>query len=57
MNFPRSQWPYFPERWLAEGSMQDGDGATNGSSRARDWTGALNYIRGLIAMNTMIVDL
>ncbi|XP_068634024.1 epoxide hydrolase 4-like [Battus philenor] len=39
------QWPYFPERWLAEGILQDGD-STSSSSRARDWTGALNYVRG-----------
>nr|AGC92732.1 epoxide hydrolase 4-like protein [Heliconius erato] len=38
------QWPYFPERWLAEGVTQGpGEWA---SSRARDWSGALNYVRG-----------
>ncbi|CAG4974638.1 unnamed protein product [Parnassius apollo] len=39
------QWPYLPERWLAEGSLQD-DSSNSPSSRARDWNGALNYVRG-----------
>ncbi|GBP90286.1 hypothetical protein EVAR_47618_1 [Eumeta japonica] len=30
------RWPMLPERWLAEGARL----------RARDWSGALNYIRG-----------
>ncbi|CAH2085017.1 unnamed protein product [Euphydryas editha] len=38
------QWPYFPEKWLAEGAMQEG--VRWASSRARDWSGALNYVRG-----------
>ncbi|XP_045498912.1 epoxide hydrolase 4-like [Colias croceus] len=37
------QWPYFPERWLAEGVSENNKWA---NSRARDWTGALNYVRG-----------
>ncbi|XP_047531372.1 epoxide hydrolase 4-like isoform X2 [Vanessa atalanta] len=37
------QWPYFPEKWLAEGAMQEG--SQWASSRARDWSGALNYVR------------
>ncbi|XP_059053025.1 epoxide hydrolase 4-like [Achroia grisella] len=40
------QWPYLPERWLAEGELQDGEDGRWTSSRACDWTGALNYIRG-----------
>ncbi|XP_047025278.1 epoxide hydrolase 4-like isoform X1 [Helicoverpa zea] len=39
------QWPHFPERWFAEGELNDCDGRW-ASSRACDWTGALNYIRG-----------
>lgn len=39
------QWPYLPERWLAEGEISEGDGRW-ASSRACDWTGALNYVRG-----------
>ncbi|XP_032516342.2 uncharacterized protein LOC116769384 [Danaus plexippus] len=38
------QWPLFPERWLAEGTLKEGSKWT--SSRARDWSGALNYVRG-----------
>ncbi|XP_050678846.1 epoxide hydrolase 4-like [Leptidea sinapis] len=38
------QWPHFPERWLAE--METRDGARWSRSRARDWSGALNYVRG-----------
>ncbi|XP_063362686.1 epoxide hydrolase 4-like [Cydia amplana] len=34
------QWPHFPERWLAESA--DGSRCT----RARDWVGALHYVRG-----------
>ncbi|XP_050348440.1 uncharacterized protein LOC126772217 isoform X1 [Nymphalis io] len=37
------QWPHFPEKWLAEGAMQEG--SQWASSRARDWSGALNYVR------------
>ncbi|XP_038214255.1 uncharacterized protein LOC119834051 [Zerene cesonia] len=37
------QWPYFPERWLAEGVQENNKWA---NSRARDWSGALNYVRG-----------
>ncbi|CAK1541884.1 unnamed protein product [Leptosia nina] len=38
------QWPHFPERWLAESETR---GDTKwASSRARDWSGALNYVRG-----------
>ncbi|CAK1585121.1 unnamed protein product [Parnassius mnemosyne] len=37
------QWPFLPERWLAEGALQDD---SSSSSRARDWNGALNYVRG-----------
>ncbi|XP_052754871.1 epoxide hydrolase 4-like [Galleria mellonella] len=40
------QWPYLPERWLAEGELQDGENGRWASSRACDWTGALNYLRG-----------
>ncbi|CAH0587141.1 unnamed protein product [Chrysodeixis includens] len=39
------QWPHFPERWLAEGELKDREGRW-ASSRACDWTGALNYVRG-----------
>ncbi|KAH9631835.1 hypothetical protein HF086_000659 [Spodoptera exigua] len=39
------QWPHFPERWLAEGELNDREGRWT-SSRACDWTGALNYVRG-----------
>ncbi|CAB3254306.1 unnamed protein product [Arctia plantaginis] len=39
------QWPYFPERWLAEGEPKDVAGKW-ASSRACDWSGALNYVRG-----------
>ncbi|XP_072932476.1 epoxide hydrolase 4-like [Epargyreus clarus] len=38
------QWPYFPERWLAE--SEAAAGSSWASSRARDWSGALNYVRG-----------
>ncbi|XP_041979772.1 epoxide hydrolase 4-like [Aricia agestis] len=38
------QWPHFPEKWLADGVMQEGTQWTG--SRARDWSGALNYVRG-----------
>ncbi|XP_039755108.1 epoxide hydrolase 4-like isoform X1 [Pararge aegeria] len=38
------QWPHFPESWLAEGVLQEG--TQWASSRARDWSGALNYVRG-----------
>ncbi|XP_049872762.1 epoxide hydrolase 4-like [Pectinophora gossypiella] len=38
------QWPNFPEQWLAEGAQErDGRWA---SSRACDWSGPLNYVRG-----------
>ncbi|XP_028167345.1 epoxide hydrolase 4-like [Ostrinia furnacalis] len=40
------QWPHFPERWLAEGEFQGGEEGRWTSSRACDWTGALNYVRG-----------
>ncbi|CAH2046821.1 unnamed protein product, partial [Iphiclides podalirius] len=40
------QWPYLPERWLAEGALHDDNGSNSNSSRARDWNGALNYVRG-----------
>ncbi|KAI5631493.1 epoxide hydrolase 4-like isoform X2 [Phthorimaea operculella] len=39
------QWPNFPEQWLAEGELKDGEGKW-ASSRACDWTGPLNYVRG-----------
>ncbi|CAF4849701.1 unnamed protein product [Pieris macdunnoughi] len=38
------QWPHFPERWLAEGEIKNN--TKWASSRARDWSGALNYVRG-----------
>ncbi|KPJ16191.1 hypothetical protein RR48_08196 [Papilio machaon] len=37
------QWPHFPERWLAERALAEGEVS---GLRARDWTGALNYVRG-----------
>lgn len=43
------QWPFLPERWLAESELSvEGTPSSNGrwSSRACDWSGALNYIRG-----------
>lgn len=40
------QWPYFPERWLADGELQGGEEGRWASSRACDWSGALNYVRG-----------
>uniref|UniRef100_A0AAU7BBM9 Membrane epoxide hydrolase n=1 Tax=Maruca vitrata TaxID=497515 RepID=A0AAU7BBM9_MARVT len=40
------QWPHFPERWLADGELQGGEEGRWASSRARDWAGALNYVRG-----------
>ncbi|KAJ2950902.1 hypothetical protein O0L34_g5266 [Tuta absoluta] len=39
------QWPEFPEKWLAEGELKDSEGKW-ASSRACDWTGPLNYVRG-----------
>lgn len=40
------QWPYFPEQWLAEGELCEGENGRWLNSRARDWRGPLNYIRG-----------
>ncbi|KAM3960061.1 LOW QUALITY PROTEIN: epoxide hydrolase 4 [Aphomia sociella] len=40
------QWPYLPERWLADGELEGGENGRWASSRACDWTGALNYVRG-----------
>ncbi|XP_013193717.2 epoxide hydrolase 4 [Amyelois transitella] len=40
------QWPHFPEKWLAEGELQGSDNKRWSSSRACDWEGALNYVRG-----------
>ncbi|XP_030022877.1 AB hydrolase superfamily protein YfhM-like [Manduca sexta] len=40
------QWPCLPEKWLAEGELQENEEGRWTSSRACDWTGALNYIRG-----------
>ncbi|CAH0399671.1 unnamed protein product [Chilo suppressalis] len=41
-----TQWPYFPERWLAEGELRGSEEGRWASSRACDWTGPLNYVRG-----------
>ncbi|XP_037969200.2 epoxide hydrolase 2-like [Plutella xylostella] len=41
------QWPYLPEQWLAEKEGgSDSDEPRWANSRACDWTGALNYVRG-----------
>ncbi|CAG9787944.1 unnamed protein product [Diatraea saccharalis] len=41
-----TQWPYFPERWLAEGRLQANEERRWAISRACDWAGPLNYVRG-----------
>ncbi|KPJ05142.1 PREDICTED: uncharacterized protein LOC106116843 [Papilio xuthus] len=40
------QWPHFPERWLAERALAESAEGAASVLRARDWTGALNYVRG-----------